>query len=308
MYGRPIKSNLKKITRCQNTVCEVIKKSKRPVCRLQFSQEPFSVFDSHLGGVPYLPRGQAYPMGEDGQMLWLCAQINFAQMPAMKGFPNQGILQFYLSEWHYDAGFGLYSEDSVALEQQQWRVCYYPAVDETVTGEECQAKMPALEEDAADRWCTPDRPMKMIFLPIEQEGVNYTDYRFERLFTEELFQWSSSATVEEYMPYQLNSSTQEEQAVLNEIYRQIENGGCKIGGYPCYMQDDPRLYSNECGKDLEKWDTLLFQLDDNTFTFPAGDVGPMDFSLNGGTLNFLIRAEDLAKRDFSQVLAQWSCT
>lgn len=93
-------------------------KSKSPVCCLRFSQKPFSVFDSHLGGVPYLLCEQGCPIGEDGQMLWLCAQINFAQMPAMKGFPNQGILQFYLSEWHYDAGFGLYSEAPVAVEQQ----------------------------------------------------------------------------------------------------------------------------------------------------------------------------------------------
>lgn len=48
--------------------------------------------------------------------------------------------------------------------------------------------MPALEGDAADRWCTPDRAMKMIFLPIKQQGGNDTDYRFEQLFTEELFE------------------------------------------------------------------------------------------------------------------------
>ena len=44
------------------------------------------------------------------------------------------------------------------------------------------------------------------------------------------------------------------------------------------------------------------------FTFPAGDSGDIELSLNGGTLNFVIRPEDLKKRDFSQVLAQWACT
>ena len=35
----------------------------------------------------------------------------------------------------------------------------------------------------------------------------------------------------------------------------------------------------------------------------------MDLYLGGfGSLNLLIRAEDLKNRDFSRVLAQWACT
>ena len=102
--------------------------------------------------------------------------------------------------------------------------------------------------------------------------------------------------------------TPEERELLNKVRKQTEIGGCKIGGYPRFTQDAPRLYSKEWGKPLEEWDTLLFQLDDDTFTFPAGDIGGMDINLNGGTLNFLIRKEDLKNQDFSQVLAQWACS
>ena len=111
-----------------------------------------------------------------------------------------------------------------------------------------------------------------------------------------------------YLPHGLLGETPEQRQKQAKILKRIEIGGCKVGGYPRYWQDDPRLYGAECGRPLEEWDTLLFQLDDDTFTFPAGDVGEMGFELNGGTLNFVIRAEDLAKRDFSQVLAQWACT
>lgn len=301
-------TNMQKIKCCQRIVNEIQKKSKRPVCRLTFSQEPFSITDSHLGGIPYLPQDQEYPMGADGQVLWLCAQINFAQMPQMKGFPDTGILQFYLSDWHYDAGFGLYSEDVVAIDQRQWRVLYHPVIDKAVTEEMCQAKMPVLWEDALELWRTPEKPLKMGFLPVQQESVSDTDYRFDTLFADELSICLPNADAEEYMPYSLYGNTSEEQESLAKLREQIKNGGCKMGGYPCYMQDDPRLYSDMCSKPLKEWDTLLFQLDDDTFTFPAGDVGEMDFDLNGGTLNFLIRSEDLIKRDFSQVLAQWSCT
>lgn len=52
-----------------------------------------------------------------------------------------------------------------------------------------------------------------------------------------------------------------------------------MGGYLNYLQDDPQE-----------------------------DIGGMDLDLNGGPLNFVIRAQDLKNRDFSRVLAQWVCT
>ena len=60
---------------------------------------------------------------------------------------------------------------------------------------------------------------------------------------------------------------------------------------------------------LTAWDTLLFQLDDDDCDYPTGDIEDMDLYLGGfGSLNLLIRAEDLKNRDFSRVLAQWACT
>lgn len=301
------KTNIEKINFCQKIVDEIQTESKRPVCRLQFSHESINIKDSHLGGIPYLPHNGEYPVGDDGQILWLCAQINFAQMPLMESFPNVGILQFFLSDFDYDGGFGLYSEEDGTI-QGQWQTIYYPSVDETVTEDECQAKMPSSWEDAAELWRTPDKPLKMTFLPVEQEGVNHKDFRFDNLFVAALTDRLPDVNPKDYMPYGLRSDTSKEREALNKIRKQIKIGGCKLGGYPRYDQDDPRLYSEECGKPLEEWDTLLFQLDDDTFTFPAGDIGDMDINLNGGTLNFLIRSEDLKNRDFSRVLAQWACT
>ncbi|MBO5033493.1 MAG: DUF1963 domain-containing protein [Lachnospiraceae bacterium] len=300
-------TNMEKIRCCQRIVEDIQAKNQQPVCHLQFNREPFNILDSHLGGIPYLPHNQKYPMGADGQMLWLCAQINFSQMPRMDEFPDEGILQIFLSEFNYDGGFGLYSEEDSTI-QRQWRLLYYPSVDENVTEEECREKMPCSWEDGAKSWRTPDKPLKMMFLPIGQEKINHNDFRFDSFFASALTYCLPGANPKEYMPYGLRDDTSDERELLNKIRKQIEIGGCKIGGYPRYTQDDPRLYSEECGKPLEEWDTLLFQLDDDTFTFPAGDVGGMDFNLNGGTLNFLIRKEDLKNRDFSQVLAQWACS
>ncbi len=88
------KGNMEKICCCQRVVDEIQEISKRPVCYLQFSQESFGITDSHLGGIPYLPHDEGVSCGDNGQMLWLCAQINFAQMPSIEGFPKEGFYSF----------------------------------------------------------------------------------------------------------------------------------------------------------------------------------------------------------------------
>ena len=103
------------------------------------------------------------------------------------------------------------------------------------------------------------------------------------------------------MPYALKSDTPQEQEALNKIRQQIKGGGCKLGGYPSYLQDDPRLYDD--GEGWADCDTLLLQLYDD-----MENNNGIDLALNGGSLNFLIRSEDLQNRDFSRVLAQWACT
>lgn len=300
-------TNSEKIRLCGEIVNEIQENNKRPKCGLNFAERPFAVTDSHIGGVPYLPRDKAYPVGKSGQNLWLCAQINFEQMPRIEGFPTEGILQFYLSDFDFDGGFGIYSENDPTI-QGEWRVLYFQKPDNTVTKEECLAKMPGAWEEKGELWRVPYKPLKMLFLPVERDIMDHEDYRFDVLFDAALKARLPDADPKEFMPYKLRDETPEERGAMRIIRDRIKCGGCKMGGYPRYYQDDPRLYDKETGKPLKEWDTLLFQLDDDTYEFPAGELGDMNFSLNGGTLNFLIRFEDLKKRDFSQVLAQWACT
>ena len=102
-------TNLEKIQLCQKIVDRIQEDSKRPACYLEFSKESFGIADSHLGGVPYVPRDGEIPADEDGSQLWLCAQINFAQMPHMYGFPVRGIFQLFASDFDADGGFGFYT-------------------------------------------------------------------------------------------------------------------------------------------------------------------------------------------------------
>ena len=72
----------------------------------------------------------------------------------------------------------------------------------------------------------------------------------------------------------------------------------QIGGYPFFIQEDPRKENSK----YEKYDFLLFQLDsergkDNDRVM-WGDIG---------IGNFFINSENLKKFDFSDVLYNWDC-
>ena len=338
-------TNMEKIQLCQEIVNQIQEQSKQPACYLEFSPEPFGVADSHLGGVPYVPRDGEIPADENGSQLWLCAQINFAQMPRMEDFPESGILQIFLSDWGID-DFGLCGEDDgEGTPQDDWKIAYYPEVDETVTMEECEAKMAVpwaeaskknmprpphqfdlqeIENGDIDLWRCPNVPLNITFLPVEQEGVGDEEYLFGELFAAALKARLPDANPREFMP--LYAEAPEEQEPVDQLEKQMQCGGCKIGGHPRYYQSDPREnpYQGMTEESLKKynispeavqkalaltaWDTLLFQLDDDDCDYPAGDIEDMDLYLGGfGSLNLLIRAEDLKNRDFSRVLYNWDC-
>lgn len=339
-------TNLEKIQLYQELVDQVQRESLRPVCRLRLSREPFGVTDSHLGGVPYVPREGQIPTDEDGNQLWLCAQINFAQMPRLEGFPQEGILQIFLSDMGLD-DFGLCGEDSgEGTPQEDWKTAWYPDVDGTVTMEECAVKMAVPWEEASkenmprtphkfdleeiargdtDLWRCPNVPLKLTFLPAEEEGAGDEEYLFQELFCAALEKRLPGADPEEFNPYRMRSDVPEEREALDRLEKQTQRGGCKIGGHPRYYQCDPREnpYRGMSEESLKQysispeqvrqalaqtaWDTLLFQLDDDDSSLDT--LEDMDLYLGGcGSINFLIRSEDLKNRDFSHLLAQWACT
>ena len=51
------------------------------------------LWQSHLGGMPYLPLDDEYPYTNRGYPFALFAQINFAAMPPPTYFPTEAIFQ-----------------------------------------------------------------------------------------------------------------------------------------------------------------------------------------------------------------------
>lgn len=305
----------RKIQLSQQIVDQIQADHLRPACYLEFSSEPYGVLDSHFGGVPYVPRDGAIPTGEGGEQLWLCAQINFAQLTPLEGFPDQGIFQLFLSDRCLEREFCSYH--CGADQKEKWRVVFHPEPDETVTLEECRAKMEAPQSNPLDRsdkrpaggsrrssvrW-VPKRPMRIHFGPVEPDRVGHRDYHFDLWCAQELERRLPGADWDSLSPKALTARNQEDGAALSRLLDQISVRGSKLGGYTCFgAQRDIR--QKEAWR---PWDTLLFQLDDNVLGYLGEpDPEPTRHLTGAGTLNLFIRPEDLQNRDFSCVLGCWS--
>ena len=69
-------------------------------------------------------------------------------------------------------------------------------------------------------------------------------------------------------------------------------------GYPFFTQDDPRTNVES----IEKYDTLLFQLDSE-----YGNDKPEIYIGDSGVINFFINSKDLENLNFDDVLYNWDC-
>jgi len=68
------------------------------------TDDPLSINESKFLGKPFFPVGSKYPKDKNGMPMVLIAQINFAQVPKLKGFPSSGILQLYFPIEDWDMG------------------------------------------------------------------------------------------------------------------------------------------------------------------------------------------------------------
>jgi uncharacterized protein YwqG len=210
---------------------------------------------SKVGGEPYLHSSVAYPLSPAGAPLAFLAQINFAEVPHMEGYPKDGILSFFFDSSHELYGLDLDRPTS----QRGFRVLYIPAA-EISRGAAPTLSPPAPDFSPLD---PKTRNVKMHFRK-DSESISSSDYRCPRTSHD----------------------------------RQPEGSGHKIGGFPYFVQSDPREALANAGEAYE----LLFQLDTDSkegrFDIMWGDAG---------IGNFFITPSALARLDFSGVLYNWDC-
>ena len=232
--------------------------------------------DSKIGGRPYLPAGFAVPRWEGGEQegrpLRFLAQLNFAEMPRLEGFPGEGILQFYVGD---DEHFGLNFEEPTV--QRGFRVVYHERVGEGELSDEEVAVALPVRGEARLRFET------------GRMGLCGGDCHFDRTLLE--------AYNEVFPAEHVPSLDRLPEELINEVYASLTATGHRVGGYPDFSQLDPREYHEA----LRDYTTVLLHLE---------SVEEGDFALHwgeSGMCNFLARPGDVAGGDFSRVLYNWDC-
>lgn len=258
---------------------EIIRDTVIPVCKIKLTNDDCTVFDSKVGGLPYLPHGGEFPTDRRGSSMYLLAQINFEEFPELEGFPNKGILQFFMT----DGDFCRSDYDNPTV-QENWRVIYHSEIDQSVDSLEVSEFVRKI--GGVGYYCPSDGEYKMKF-ELSSEEINPHDFRFEKMFVE---RWNIA------FPDEMTDSIYKLRNVPKRVFFEDDSGEYgkhKIGGYPYFTQIDPRHD--------EKYDTLLFQLDSEN----NGDVYVM--CGDSGVINFFINHEALENLDFSDVLFSWDC-
>ncbi|MDR2130465.1 MAG: DUF1963 domain-containing protein [Odoribacteraceae bacterium] len=247
------------------------------------AREACAPWASKLGGIPYLPAGFPYPLerreGREEIPLRFLAQLNFSEMPALEGFPGQGILQFYIGN---DEQYGMDHETLTA--QKGFRVIYHAEVSTA-------APVPALPaapgEDPLVRFPF-DGELKLYFEK-ETAVMGPGDFRFDKLLLQFYNEVNPANSV--------RSLERIPEKVIDEVYDSLAAGGHRVGGYPAFAQLDPREYHDY----LREHTVLLLQLD----TEHTGDYAIAWGE--AGLCHFFIRPDDLAAREFIEVLYSWDC-
>lgn len=246
-----------------------LEKVALPCLRIEASPaENLFQFDSKFGGDPYWPADRPYPVDSTGKYMYLLAQLNFSQLPKLEGYPDKGLLQFYLAA---DSMYGLNSDHPTA--QTGFSIVYFENAEATALEHFSFLN----EEDRRDA-VPVERPMQL-HVTLDKDYYSFADIHFPEEVTDELF-----ADV---------APGQEQRMLEDELSNTYPDNGHKIGGYAYFTQYDPR--DNEAYKDY----ILLLQIDSQLPHICWGDAG---------VGNFFIHPDALKRKDFSNVLYNWDCT
>ncbi|EHR7112352.1 DUF1963 domain-containing protein, partial [Listeria monocytogenes] len=235
-----------------------------------------SLLQSKAGGRGYLPKEQGYPVTEEGKPLSLLAQINFSEMPQMENYPEFGLLAFYVD--FQDDFYGLDYENPTS--QDGFRVFFF--------------------DDLGQESYTKDE--QEIFFDEVEKGDYYSlvngEFEITGKITDQILLNDSCDFKNEFGDYfyeitdQIFDEDADKSFALANLASKLE--ASQIGGYPFFIQDDPRVYIENAQQD-----TLLFQLN-SKYNQESGEVDIMWGDCGVG--NFFINKQDLINRDFSNIM------
>ncbi|MDE5946120.1 MAG: DUF1963 domain-containing protein [Oscillospiraceae bacterium] len=239
-----------------------------------------TIFESKVGGIPYMPKDFKVPVDGDGIQLRLLMQIRCSDVTGCDIFPKKGILQFWISA---NEVWGM----EIAGYKAGYRVIYYDTIDETVNKNDISAKISEMTEYEKEYF-----PVKGVF-GVEfypcTETIPTRSNEYQKLFCKYYNELSDE---------KINSLYDFPFDILNTILYSIDSSyGHKIGGSSDYCQFEPRE-----GEELEKYNFQLLQL--------SSDFKRHEQKImwgDAGIGHFFINSEKLKNCDFSDIFYYADC-
>lgn len=222
---------------------------------------------ARLGGDVWFADGEGWPIGKDGEKLEFVAQYDLARLPPLEGFPSQGVARFFVGR---DV---LWGANWDAPDQSNVRVLWH---DGPRSGGRLEAPLPWGEDE--------NSPFESVSKRLD--GVTLRPEPVDDL--PDFYSWQLQELLGHYSERAGFDEFENELFEINEE-REIAH---KIGGHPSFTQYDFRERGEHDDLDI----ILLGLTSDDAIMW--GDVGEAAF---------YIRAEDLARRDFSRVAFYWDC-
>lgn len=257
-----------------------LERSQRPLLRIQLT--PMARDEtraSKVGGRAYWAAGREYPRDPQGRPLSLLAQVDLGAVPKMPGYPERGLLQFFIAGDEY-YGAALDAADRgdrmQALAQQKgFRVVYWADASAPEIAPPAGAAVEQLPFD-------PAKPRRMKF-STDYESIGIADVGLNDALGGDPAELATQYLREHP---QVTDSYEE---LTDKVSEYLDRSGHKLGGHPQFTQSDPR--------EADDRRVLLFQLDSDD-QMMWGD---------SGIANFFIDPDDLARADFSRVSYHWDC-
>lgn len=183
---------------------EYLKSTEKPAIEIKFTRGKTLPWESKCGGCPYLEKIEDYPHDKDGRPMMFLAQINFDDMPPLEGFPEHGLLQFYIGD-----------DDCMGLDSG-CDVIYIP---------EYKKDIGALLE----------------VNPFENDYIGYTPFSDEGKMN---FTSTTRLIGTECREFYDRFNGKVPKKDWDALYKLCYPEGCLVGGYPLFIQATPPYYDS----------------------------------------------------------------
>ena len=230
-----------------------------------------NVVTSKFGGIPYIAQDAEVPVDAEGNQLALLAQINCTELPENDIYPKEGLLQFWISR---DDSFGLFSKGTNVVK-------YIKDIDENITNGDVLSKYHLPSEDNDEEY-SPFQEKDASFALTFNKGISTitaTDFLFEDIAKDAIHELFPNEKVED-----LYEDLDGE--VYETLFKAFEGVKHAIGGYPTFVQWDPRDPDNK-----EEYNTMLLQVESE---WDSNSKDNLIMWGDSGVANFFINKEKLA--------------